>query len=76
MRDDVFALLWSKKANRLHVERLTDSADAGKRFFHRDQANDYLLMGFGSLEQVEGMAEAARPIIEERDQVRRLYSAD
>lgn len=70
---EIFALLWSRSSNCFHVEPLEQTAKNGMRFFQRESRNDYLLIGYGSHEQVCELAEKLRPIINERAEVRRLY---
>lgn len=73
---EIYALLWSKQANCFHVEPLERTAESGLRFFTRNQTNDYLLLAYGSYDEVSSKADELRHITYERDQVRRLYSPD
>lgn len=73
MNNETYALLWSKEANCFHVERIADTVRSGMRFFYRNGTNDYLLIGYGSHDEVTEKAEELRKFIVERDEVRRLY---
>lgn len=74
MSTDTYALLWSRRSNSFHVERLADTAKAGMRFFQGNRGNDYLLIAYGSREEVQALADQHRPVLVEREEVRRLYS--
>jgi hypothetical protein len=64
---EAYALLWSKRSNCFHVEPLTETVAKGREFFLSDLANDYLLIGLGSREQVSTTADALRPHMVARD---------
>lgn len=71
--DEIYALLWSRSSNCFHIESLADTARNGMRFFSRDARNDYLLLAFGSRQEMQDRADELRPTITERAEVRRLY---
>lgn len=71
--DEIYALLWSRSSNCFHIEPLADTARSGMRFFRRDARNDYLLLAFGSCQEMQDRADELRPTITERAEVRRLY---
>ena len=71
--DEIYALLWSRSANCFHIELLADTARNGMRFFRRDARNDYLLLAFGSYQEMQARADELRPTITERAEVRRLF---
>lgn len=73
-KTELWALLWSKQANCFHIEPLERSAEAGKRFFKANQTNDYLLLSYGSFDEVSALADELRPACLERETVRRLYA--
>ena len=68
-----FALLWSKRGNCFHIEPLEVTAKNGRRFFAECKTNDYLLVFFGSLDACYVEADSLRPVLLEREEVRRLY---
>lgn len=72
-KTELWALLWSKKANCFHVEPLERTASAGRVFFRSNGTNDYLLLSFGSYDAVSAKADELRPVCREREEVRRLY---
>lgn len=72
-KTELWALLWSKKANCFHVEPLERTAKSGQRFFDENMTNDYLLISFGTYDEVSARADELRPLTKERDEVRRLY---
>lgn len=74
--DETYALLWSRKSNGFHIEPLSRTCEAGMRFFHQNQANDYLLLFVGTRDAVSEKADELRPIVHERQEVRRLYDPD
>lgn len=71
--NEIYALLWSSSANCFHIEPLADTARNGMRFFRRNGRNDYLLLAYGSLTDMQNQADCLRLVIEERAEVRRLY---
>lgn len=71
--NEIYALLWSRSANCFHVEPLADTARNGMRFFRREGRNDYLLVAYGGLLDIQNQADCLRPVVEERAEVRRLY---
>ena len=73
---DTYALLWSRCSNCFHIEPLAETARSGMRFFYRDGRNDYLLLAVGTDEQMHRQAEALRPVLLERAEVRRLFSGE
>lgn len=73
---DLYALLWSKSQNCFHVEEIERTARSGQRFLNENATNDYLLVSFGTREQVEHKADEMRPVLLEREEVRRLYEAN
>lgn len=68
---ETYSLLWSKKGNTFHVEPLERTAKSGMDFLHRDQTNDYLLVGFGSMDEMCERADELRPVLEKRSDVRK-----
>jgi hypothetical protein len=70
---ETYALLWSRQANCFHIEPITGTCESGMRFFQKNMENDYLLIFMGSADDVYAKATELRPIIDERDEVRRLY---
>jgi len=73
---ELFALLWSKSQNCFHVEPLERTAQSGQRFFRGNLTNDYLLIGFGSEDDIDVMADKLRPLVIEREEVKRLYEPE
>ena len=71
--DEMYALLWSRSSNCFHFEPLADKAKSGMRFFLRDARSQYLLLAFGSCQEMQDRADELRPTITERAEVRRLY---
>lgn len=76
MDENTYALLWSKKSNCFHIEQLTDTAKKGRTFFLTNSSNDYLVIAIGTRDQCGEKADELRPILRERDEVRRLYDAE
>ena len=76
MNDEIYALLWSKKSNGFHTEPLSRTAQSGMRFLQENMTNDYLLIAFGTEDEVDAKAEELRPLLIEREEVRRLYGSD
>lgn len=64
---DAYALLWSKRDNSFHIERLTETVSKGRRFFLENMANDYLLIGLGTYQETTKAADAMRPYMRHRD---------
>ncbi|VTU34218.1 hypothetical protein [Variovorax sp. RA8] len=75
MNDEIYALLWSKKSNGFHTEPLSRTAQSGMRFFEGNMTNDYLLIAFGTDDEVSAKADELRPLLVERAEVRRLYDS-
>lgn len=71
-----FALLWSKKSNGFHVEPVSRTVESGMRFFLNNQGSDYLVIAAGSAEEVANKADELRPVLFEREGVKRLYGTD
>jgi hypothetical protein len=67
-KTEVWALLWSKSGNGFHVEPLEQTAKSGMRFLKANQKNDYLLIAYGTSDEVFARAEELRPICRERGQ--------
>lgn len=76
MGNELWALLWSRRANCFHIEPLHKTAESGMRFFRINQANDYLLIAVDSRREIETMADELRPVVLERETVRRLYDPE
>lgn len=76
MNDEIHALLWSKKANAFHTEPLSRAAESGMRFYQGNMTNDYLLIAFGTDDEISAKADELRPLLVERAEVRRLYDSD
>ena len=76
MDKETCALLWSKKANCFHIEQIEATVNNGMRFFTGDKTNDYLVIHVGSREDCNAKASELRPIVIERDEVRRLYGTE
>lgn len=74
--NELWALLWSKKSNGFHIEPLERTVKAGTRFFDENMTNDYLLIYVGTQEAVDQKADELRPLLLERDAVKRLYGSD
>lgn len=74
--NDLWALLWSKKGNGFHIEPLEQTAKSGMRFFDKNMTNDYLLIAVGTQDQVDLIADQRRPMLLEREVVKRLYGSD
>lgn len=68
-----YALLWSKKTNCFHIEDLARTVSSGVRFFRENLTNDYLVIGVGTEDEIYAKADELRPLVRERDEVRRLY---
>jgi hypothetical protein len=75
MSHDTYALLWSKKANSFHIEPLEQTAKSGMRHFRQEGSNDYLLIAFGSWDEMSTQARELRPVVLEREHVRHLQGA-
>ena len=71
--DEMYSLLWSRSSNCFHIAPLADTARNGMRFFSRDARNDYLLLAFGSCQEMQDRADELRATLTERAEVRRLY---
>ncbi len=69
---ETYALLWSRKSNGFHVEPLAQTAESGMRFFRANTSNDYLLIAFGTDDEVSAKADELRPLLVEREEVRQL----
>ena len=76
MNDEIYALLWSKKSNGFHTEPLSRTAQSGVRFLQENMTSDYLLITFGTEDEVDAKADELRPLLIEREEVRRLYGSD
>lgn len=46
------------------------------RFFEQNTTNDYLLIAVGTIDEVSAKADELRPIVIERNEVRKLYDTD
>ena len=55
--DDLWSLLWSRGSNCFHIEELLDTCAKGRRFLHLNQRNDYLLIGVGTFDQMNALAD-------------------
>lgn len=71
--NEIYALLWSRKSNGFHIEPLSRSAESGMRFFQGNTTNDYLLIAFGTDDEVSAKADELRPLLVKREEVKRLY---
>lgn len=76
MSNETYALLWSKKSNCFHIELLTDTARKGRTFFFNNSTNDYLVIAFGSHDECSAKADELRPVVREREEVRRLFDSE
>lgn len=76
MSTETHALLWSKKSNCFHIEPLQATVNNGLRFFRSNSTNDYLVIGVGSLDECGKKADELRPLLQERDEVRRLFGTE
>lgn len=74
--EEQFALLWSRKSNGFHIEPLARARQSGMRFFEQNTSNDYLLIAVGTSDECSAKADALRPVVIERNEVRRLYDTD
>lgn len=66
MGTELWALLWSKSGNGFHVEPLERTAEAGMKFLKANQKNDYLLIAYGTSDEMFEKADELRPICIER----------
>ena len=73
---ELFTLLWSRQSNGFHIEPLERACNNGMRLFHSNVESGCLLLFMGTRDECLAKAEELRPIREERDVVRRLYSPD
>ena len=76
MSTETHALLWSKKSNCFHIEPLQAAMNNGLRFLRSNSTNDYLVIGVGSLDECGKKADELRPLLQERDEVRRLFGTE
>lgn len=76
MSNETYALLWSKKSNCFHIEPLSSTVKTGLRFFRTDSTNDYLVIWIGSRDECGKQSDELRPMLREREEVRRLYGAE
>lgn len=65
-KTELWALLWSKKSNGFHVEPLEKTAESGMKFLKANQTNDYLVVAFGSSDEMFHKADELRHICLER----------
>lgn len=75
MQNEIYSLLWSKKANCFHIEPLSQAAKSGMQFLLQEKTNDYLLVAYGSWDEMSGKADDLRPIIAQRNHERQLEEA-
>jgi hypothetical protein len=73
--DDLWSLLWSRGSNCFHIEELLDTCAKGRRFLHLNQRNDYLLIGVGTFDQMNALADRFCPYLLEREQSRKAQRA-
>lgn len=73
MNNEIYCLLWSKKANQFHVEPLSKAAKSGMQFLLQAKTNDYLLVAYGSWSEMTSQADELRPILVQRDHERRPW---
>ncbi|WP_422846888.1 hypothetical protein ACOYR4_13015 [Acidovorax sp. M14] len=76
MSTETHALLWSKKSNCFHIEPLPATVNNGLRFFRSNSTNDYLVIGVGSRDECGKKADELRPLLREREEVRRLFGTE
>lgn len=73
---EVFVLLWNRDSNAFHVESIERACSNGMRLFHSNVESGCRLLFTGTKDECLAKADELRPIREERDVVRRLYSPD
>ena len=73
---EVFALLWNRDTNAFYVEPIERACNNGMRLFHSNVESGCRLLFTGTKDECLAKADELRPIREERDVVRRLYSPD
>ncbi len=76
MTTELHALLWSKKSNCFHIEPLSSTVKTGQRFFRTDSTNDYLVIDCGTRDYCGKKSDELRPVLREREEVRRLYGTE
>ncbi|MBL7090812.1 hypothetical protein [Acidovorax sp.] len=76
MSTEPHALLWSKKSNCFHIEPLQTTVDNGLRFFRSNSTNDYLVIAIGTRDECGAKADELRPVLREREEVRRLFGTE
>jgi hypothetical protein len=70
---ETYVLLWSKRSNNFHIEQIKYTVESGMYMFRQNSGNDFLLIGFGTLDEMSAKADELRPTLHERAEVRRLY---
>lgn len=76
MDKETCALLWSKKSNCFHIEPLPATVNNGMRFFTSNKTNDYLVIHVGNRAECNAKADELRPVVIEREEVRRLFGGE
>lgn len=76
MTAETYALLWSKRPNCFHIEPLADTEKKGRTFFRTNSTNDYLVIYVGTHAGCRDKADELRHVLDEREEVRRLYDSE
>lgn len=66
----MWVFLWSQSQCAFHVERLEDMLDANALAFREDRRMDYVPLFVGTESECQAAADAARPILRERQEAR------
>lgn len=65
---ELYALLWSRSQDALHIEPLAETISTGQRFLAEDRGNDFIPIAVGSRAQCDRRAQGARELLMQRAQ--------